>query len=89
MEALASQLSVKDLCGLSDLTNLEVDAFSFSTFFLFSAGALQPGDLTEPWPSTTPTSTGSTREALTVSLGSLLGVVVLRIAFFFQLGVES
>ena len=76
VELLAGRLYDEDLAGLSDLTDLKVEAL-----FFLSAGALKPGDLTVPWPSTTPTTVtcaGSTRVGLTVTEdeGSLLGVVV-------------
>ena len=66
-------------------------AFFSSTFYFFSAGgALKPGDLTVPWPSTTPTTdrcAGSTRVGVSVSEaeGSLLAVEVdsaSRFSFF-------
>ena len=60
----------EDLVDLSDLTDLD-DDFLSSTFFFFSAGcALKSGDLTVPWPSTSPTTdtcARSTRVGLRVT----------------------
>ena len=84
------------LVDLSDLTDLD-DDFLSSTFF-FSAGyALKLGNLTVPWPSTTPTTdtcAGSTRVGLRVTeSASLLGVEVDLASLFsflsLQDGVES